>query len=312
VTHSPETHFLAIEIGGTKLQVCVGTADGTIKDRRRFSVEREGGAQAIRAHIETASRELVQQWNPAAIGVGYGGPVDWREGRIAKSYHIAGWSDFGLGEWLEELCGIPAFVENDANVAAFGEAHHGAGRGHNPVFYTTIGSGVGGGLVVDGAIYHGTHPGEVEFGHLRLDRQGTITEDVCSGWSLDRIIREAVAQRPESRLAELCETDPGNEARHLGLALAAGDALAGEILDTMTGHLAYALGFVVQLFHPGVIVLGGGVSLLGESLRGALERKLPAHIMDVYRPGPPIVLAALREDAVPIGALTLAARRFAL
>lgn len=310
MTSSPEnTRYLAIEIGGTKLQLCIGTETGEILDRRRFLVERSGGAPAIRAHIEPAARELVAQWNPAAIGIGYGGPVDWRTGRIAKSYHIAGWSDFPLGAWLQDLCGIPAFVENDANVAALGEAHRGAGRGRNPVFYTTLGSGVGGGLIVDGGIYHGTHPGEVEFGHLRLDRSGTITEDVCSGWSLDRIIRETIPHHPETPLAQLCARRPGNEARHLGPALAAGDALAADILDTMTSHLAYALGFVVQLFHPEIIVLGGGVSLIGEPLRSALQRKLPQHIMDVYQPGPPIVLAELREDAVPVGALVLAAHR---
>ncbi|MGV3532832.1 MAG: ROK family protein, partial [Chthoniobacteraceae bacterium] len=143
------------------------------------------------------------------------------------------------------------------------------------------------------------------------DREGTITEDVCSGWSLDRIIREAVPLHPESPLARFCAADPGNEARHLGPALTEADPLAATILDTMTGHLAYALGFVVQLFHPAAIVLGGGVSLIGEPLRGALERKLPAHIMDVYHPGPPILLAELREDSVPIGALTLAAHRSA-
>lgn len=302
--------FLAVEIGGTKLQICAGDAEGRILDRRRFVVALERGAEGIREHLAQAVPELVGSWKPEAIGVGYGGPVDWRSGRIAKSYHISGWSDFPLGEWLSELSGIPAFVENDANVAAFGEARCGAGAGKSPVFYTTIGSGVGGGLVVDGRIYHGAVPGEMEFGHLRLDRSGTITEDVCSGWSLNRIIREAVQAQPDSPLAKRCAADPGHEARHLGPALREGDELARSVVDTMSGHLAYGLGFVVQLLHPEIIVMGGGVSLIGEELRSAVERKLPAYIMDVYRPGPPIVLAALREDAVPVGALVLAADRF--
>lgn len=302
-------HFLAVEIGGTKLQVCAGDESGRILERRRFLVEPERGAEGIREHLSRAVPDLAAAWKPGAIGVGYGGPVNWRTGRIAKSYHISGWSDFPLGEWLSELAGVPAFVENDANVAAFGEARCGAGVGRNPVFYTTVGSGVGGGLVVDGRIYHGAPPGEMEFGHLRLDRTGTITEDLCSGWSLNRIIREAIATHPESVLARLCAAEPSHEARHLGPALAAGDELAQRLVDTTAGHLAYALGFVVQLLHPEIVVLGGGVSLLGEVLRSAIEQKLPAHIMDVYRPGPPIVLAALREDAVPVGALVLAAER---
>jgi glucokinase len=185
----------------------------------------------------------------------------------------------------------------------------GAGKGKNPVFYTTIGSGVGGGLVIDGRIYHGAPPGEMEFGHLRLDRSGTITEDLCSGWSLNRFMRRVIAEHPDSALARMCAADPGHEARHLGPALAEGDVLAEQLLDALAGNLAYALNFVTHLLHPEIIVLGGGVSLLGEALRGAVEQKLTGFLMDVFHPGPQIALAALREDSVPIGALLLAANR---
>ena len=102
--------------------------------------------------------------------------MDWRTGKICCSHQIEGWSDFDLGGWLKKLTGALVFVDNDANVAALGEASHGAGRNANPVFYVTLGSGVGGGLVVDGRIYHGATPGEAEIGHVRLDRAGTILE----------------------------------------------------------------------------------------------------------------------------------------
>jgi glucokinase len=308
---SPTPHFLAIEIGGTKLQLCAGTGDGRILDRRRFMVERERGAEGIRAQIASAVPELIAQWQPAAIGVGYGGPVDWRTGRIWKSYHIAGWSDFPLGDWLREQTALPVFVENDSNLATLGEARCGAGAGANPVFYTNMGSGVGGGLVVNGAIYHGAPPGEMEFGHLRLQGSERILEDDCAGWSLDRAIRVAVKSAPDSALAPLVAAEPGGEARHLAAALAAGDALAESLLARQAGHLANALGVVTQLLHPEVIVLGGGVSLLGEPLRAAVAELLPQFIMDVFRPGPQVRLAGLREDSVPVGALLLAADRLA-
>jgi len=141
--------FLAIEIGGSKLQLFAGTGGGEILDRRRFVVERERGAEGIRARIAEALPELIAKWKPAAIGVGYGGPVHWRTGRIWKSYHIAGWSDFPLGDWLREQTGLPAFVENDSNLATLGEACRGAGKGMSPVFYTNMGSGVGGGLAIE-------------------------------------------------------------------------------------------------------------------------------------------------------------------
>lgn len=305
-TSSP---LLAIEIGGTKLQMVVGTCDGVILERRRFSVDGDRGAEGIRECIASALPELLEQWRPEAVGVGYGGPVNWRTGRIVKSYHLSGWNDFPLAEWLRDLSGLPVFVENDGNVAALGEALHGAGRGCDPVFYVTAGSGVGGGLACERRIFHGFTPGEAEIGHLLLERDGQTPEDCCSGWSLNRRIREEIVAEPESALAKLVASAPGNEARHLGAALAAGDALAARILDVAAQRLALALSHVVHLCHPEVIVLGGGVSLLGEPWRAAVARHLRHFVMDAFQPGPRVALAALREDAVPVGALALAAQR---
>ena len=301
-------HLLAIEIGGSKLQVIAGDETGRILDRRRFSVERTEGGEGIRAQIAGALPDLIARWKPRAIGVGYGGPVDWRTGRIAKSYQIEGWGDFPLGEWLTSISRLPAFVENDANTAALGEALHGAGVGFSPVLWVNIGSGIGGGLVIDGRLYHGDAPGEIEIGHLRLDREGTTVEDRCSGWNIDRRILKEVSAHPQSPLAALvAASEPGCEARHLGPAIAQGDALAQAILDDALGHLAFALSHTVQLLHPQVIVVGGGLSLIGEPVRVSLEKALPKFIMDAFLPGPKILLAALREDAVPVGALALAA-----
>ena len=176
-------HFLGLEIGGTKLQLVVGDETANIIERRRLAVDRARGAPGIRAQIAAALPELTMRWKIAATGVGFGGPVDGKTGRIACSHQIEGWSDFPLGAWLGERTGTPVWVDNDANVAALGEARRGAGVGFNPVFYVTLGSGVGGGLVVDGKIYHGASPGESEIGHLRLDRDGTLLEARCSGWA---------------------------------------------------------------------------------------------------------------------------------
>ncbi|HEY2342172.1 MAG TPA: ROK family protein [Chthoniobacteraceae bacterium] len=308
---TPPTALLAIEIGGSKLQLFAGRGDGKILDRRRFVVDRDAGGAGIRAQIAAALPELIERWQPGAIGVGYGGPVDWRRGRITRSYHIAGWDDFPLGQWLTDQSSLPVYIENDANTAALGEALHGAGIGLSPVFYVTLGSGVGGGLVIEGKVFHGAKPGEVEIGHVRLERDGTIVEDRCSGWSLDRLIRGEVEQAPESFLTQLVRSGPsGAEARHLGPALAAGDPLAFVILRKYSAELAFVLSHVAHLLHPHVIVLGGGVALIGEPLRAAVAETLPRFIMDAFQPGPRIALAALREDAVPVGALALAARGF--
>ena len=146
-------NYVGIEIGGTKLQVVLG--DEVIRARRTLSVDAAKGAAGIRQQIEEALEELTSDLPIRAVGVGFGGPVDWKSGKICRSHQIEGWSDFDLGGWLKKLTGKPVLVDNDANVAALGEARHGAGAGFNPVFYVTLGSGVGGGLVVDGKIYHG-------------------------------------------------------------------------------------------------------------------------------------------------------------
>jgi glucokinase len=195
--------------------------------------------------------------------------VDWRTGKISRSHQIEGWSEFDLGGWLHQLTGAPVFVDNDANAAALGEALHGAGVGANPVFYVTLGSGVGGGLVVDGYIYHGATPGESEIGHLRLDRQGTIVESRCSGWAVDAKIRALKGADPSSALAKMLDATPGGEARHLAAALP--DPAAIRILRETAEDLAFALSHVVHLFHPQIIVIGGGLAGIGEPLRVAVE-----------------------------------------
>jgi len=300
---------IGIEIGGTKLQLVTGDAAGKILERRNFTVEPANGAAGIRRQIEQGLRELARSGPPEALGVGFGGPVDWKTGRICRSHQIEGWSEFDLGRWLRELTGAPVFVDNDANVAALGEARRGAGVGFNPVFYVTLGSGVGGGLVVGDAIYHGATPGEAELGHVRLDRQGTTVESRCSGWAVDAKIRALSREEPAGVLAQLLQAEPGAEARHLASALKQSDPIARRIIKEAAENLAFGLSHVVHLFHPQIVILGGGLSAVGEPLRAAVEKALTGFIMEVFRPGPEIALSKLGEDAVPTGALELARQR---
>jgi glucokinase len=299
--------YLGIEIGGTKLQLVVGDASAHIIERKRFAVEPERGSDGIREQIHAGLSELIPQHFPAAIGVGFGGPVDFASGEVCQSHQVEGWSDFPLRHWLSLLADLPVVVENDANVAALGEAHLGAGVGFNPVFYVTQGSGVGGGLVVNGQIYHGARPGEAEIGHLRLDRQGATVESRCSGWAVDERIRTLQHTAPQSLLAKLiAAAGPGGEARHLPAALRLGDPGARRLLQETAQDFAFALSHVVHLFHPEVIVLGGGLSLIGDTWRNAVAASVRPFLMEAFAPGPAVRLAALGEDAVPTGALLLA------
>lgn len=302
--------YLGIEIGGTKLQIVVGETGAQIVQMHRFTVERAQGGEGIRQQIEaTLTQVLPGISKPAAVGVGFGGPVDWRTGKICCSHQIEGWSEFDLAGWLKNLTGAPVFVDNDANVAALGEAKHGTGKNANPVFYVTLGSGVGGGLVADGKIYHGATPGEAEIGHLRLDRSRRTVESRCSGWAVDARIRTLKHRGSASVLCEMIGPQRGGEARHLAAALAQNDAAARYILYSTAENLAFALSHAVHLFHPEAIVIGGGLAKIGEPLRAAVATALEPFVMEAFAPGPAIRLAALAEDSVPIGALELAEGR---
>jgi glucokinase len=301
-----EELYLGIEIGGSKLPIVLGDAAGQIVRRWRLEVDAAKGGAGIRQQIQSTLSELSGSAALRGVGVGFGGPVDWRTGQIRCSHQVEGWADFQLRGWLQDLAQAPVRVDNDANTASLGEALHGAGRGFNPVFYVTLGSGVGGGLTVDGRIYHGATPGEAEIGHLRLDRRGAIVEMCCSGWAVDRKVRAFVREEPGSALARLVGDTPRGEAKFLATALSKGDPDAKRILESTAEDLAFALSHVVHLLHPSVIVIGGGLSLLGEPLRGAVAQALPRFVMEAFAPGPQVALAALGEDAVPVGALELA------
>ena len=296
---------LGIEIGGTKQQITAGDNQGNIVDRCRFGMEPNANASDIQKRITEELPKLITAHQPERIGVGFGGPVDIAQGKVATSHQIEGWSGFPLRDWLHDLSGLPVVIENDANSAALAEAVRGAGRGFNPAFYMNMGSGVGGGLVINGKIYHGTAPGEVEFGHLRLDPDGTTVEDRCSGWAVDNAIRDAAKNNPDCPLAQLLDKETGGEAKYLAESLAQDDPVAQDILDTLTHDLAFALSHVTHLFHPQVIILGGGLSLVGAPLHKGVEKKLPQFLMETYGNGPELKLAELTEDAVPMGALLL-------
>ena len=296
---------LGIEIGGTKQQIIAGDNQGNIVDRCRFGMEPNAHASDIQKRITEELPKLITAHQPERIGVGFGGPVDIAQGKVATSHQIEGWSGFPLRDWLHDLSGLPVVIENDANSAALAEAVRGAGRGLNPAFYMNMGSGVGGGLIINGKIYHGTAPGEVEFGHLRLDPDGTTVEDRCSGWAVDNAIRDAAKNNPDCPLAQLLGKETGGEAKYLAESLAQDDPVAQDILDTLTHDLAFALSHVTHLFHPQVIILGGGLSLVGVPLRKGIENRLPQFLMETYGNGPEIKLAELIEEAVPVGALLL-------
>lgn len=299
--------FIGIEIGGTKLQIVVGDANGKVEQNMRYTVDSSKGAKGIQAMIVDCFDKWKLNFDDiAGIGVGFGGPVNWKSGTIKISHHVDGWQQFNLKEWLETITNKRVVVDNDANVAAFGEAVHGGGLGYEKVFYMTIGSGIGGGIVLNKTIYHGMHPGEVEIGHIRLDKSGATLESKCSGWAVNNKIRDFIEKSPDSLLAQLARKSSDPEAALLKPAMQKGDESAFLIIEEIADDLAFALSHVVHLFHPEIIIIGGGLSLLGEQLRLPIEVALSKYLMKAFLPPPPIQISHLGENVVPIGALELA------
>jgi glucokinase len=250
-----------------------------------------------------------------AVGIGFGGPVDDAARCVIKSHQIAGWDGFPLAEWLSELLGVPAALGNDADVAGLAEALFGASRGFSPVFYITLGSGIGGGLVVDGTIYRGGGRGAAEIGHLRMP---TATghrplEEVASGWGLQEAVRRRLAGGASSAALLALAGGQADQvtAQHLAQAAEGGDPLALAVVESGLTYLAEAICHVIALLAPRRIVVGGGVSLMGEGLLFAPLRRLVAE--RVFRPfadAYEIVPAALGEEVVVHGALALARKAF--
>jgi glucokinase len=313
--------FLGIEIGGTKLQLGLGLGDGVLRGLWRGDVDVQSGADGIRRRILEAVPALLNQSgiDRAAVqrvGIGFGGPVDDSTRTVIKSHQIAGWDGFPLADWMTEILGWPAFLGNDADVAGLAEALFGAGQGLSPIFYITLGSGIGGGLIVNGEIYRGIGRGAAEIGHLRLFDPKTksidILEHFASGWAIGRTPEVTTSYRlayNDEPFWNGPDDLDGLTAQDVAAAAEAGNGLALRILGDAWDRLADAICHVIALLAPRRIVIGGGVSLMGERLLfEPLRRKVEERVFKPFAGRYDIVPAQLGEAVVVHGALALARR----
>jgi len=320
--------LLGIEIGGTKLQLGLGHGDGRIAALERRTVVPAEGAEGIRAQIAAAIGPLLDRvgLTPGAgalgaAGVGFGGPVDADRGLVSTSHQIDGWDRFPLADWLRKIARVERVsVQNDADTAALAEAHFGAGVGHSPLLYVTVGSGIGGGLVLDGRIYRGAGAGAMEIGHIWvIDRSdadlGVVTlEQAASGWAIAasaRAYAERISAEGRGDDWEVLRRAGGEPSaittRNVAEAAREGDLEARLLLDRAVHAMAHGLAQAVTLVAPTRIILGGGVSLIGEDLWLAPIRDQLDHLVfSSFRGKFDLVGAALGEEVVVQGALVLA------
>ena len=292
---------VGIEIGGTNLQAGVGGRDGKLSALVRRTVDPSQGGAGIREQIPSLVEEAITKAGATpkdlvGIGIGFGGPVDSKRGRILLSHQIEGWSDFPLREWLQKKVEVPVVLQNDAKSAALAEATLGAGKGLKRIFYITVGSGVGGGLVVDGAPDVGQGLGAGEIGHTWVPDPDSGKPDklehVASGWS--------IGKRGSRRL--------GRELSGAEVAALAGkgDATAKRTVEESAEALAIGIGNVLALLHPERFIVGGGVSLMGDLWWGPLRKALAdRYAFAPFAQSYDVVPSALGEEVVVIGAVLL-------
>lgn len=306
--------YLGVEIGGTKLQVGLGDGEGRLLALWRGTVVPAEGSTGILRQLRGAIPQVLSQGQVVvhqlrSAGIGFGGPTDDASQTVITSHQIDGWDHFPLAAWLRDLLGgVPTVLCNDADVAGLAEATYGAGRGLSPLFYMTIGSGIGGGLILNGTIYRGAGQGAAEIGHVPVNERGEELEAVASGWGLAAQAQRCLKRGEPSLLAEMVQGDWSQvTGRHVTEAAARGDALAQTVFNTALDALAFALDLIIRLLCPRRIVIGGGVSLLGEErLFQPLRQRLQDRVFPPFRGLTDIVPAQLGEEVVVHGAIALA------
>lgn len=265
--------------------------------------------------FETALDAVRGVWSDAveSVGVGVAGLVRWPEGVLAWGPHVDG-TDIPLRELLEQELGLPVVVDNDANAAAFGERAVGAARGFDQFLLVTLGTGIGGAFILDGSVYRGeSFAGE--WGHIRHDPAGRLCdcgkrgcwETVASGPALVRLAREVISLNPDGSFAARLGTGPIS-GENVTAAADAGDEVARGLVAEVGAELGHGLANLIAIFDPELVVVGGGLGSVGESLLGPARRVAGDALHGGnHRLLPPILVAGLGPRSGAIGAAYLAA-----
>lgn len=312
--------ILAFDFGGTK-NSCARFArakDGTYQLdalERRASPPGADGAYDYAIMIELAHKMAAKQL-PQAIGISFGGPVRASQGLVLLSHHVPGWENVFLRDQVAAKFQTRVAMDNDANVAALGEARFGAAQNCASVLYITVSTGVGGGWVLGGKIYRGAHELAGEIGHMIIDpagppcicgRRGCVEQLAC-GPAIARHARERLLQEPARGeiLRVLVDHDVTRvTALLVHQAAQQGDTLARECFDAGARALGLAIGNVVCLMNPARVVLGGGVTKAGDDYFETVRAAARANVMPELRASIDIQPAALGDDAPLWGALAL-------
>ncbi len=304
------SHTVAVDIGGTHIRVAVFEPNSIkpIVHQRTSSLANESG---VYNRLEKAIESVWPKEKVGAIGIASPGPLDPYTGIILATPNIPEWQNFPLTPKLSQHFGVPAYLDNDANMAGLAEWKYGAGKGHQDMVYLTISTGIGGGVISNGCLLQGFRGMGAELGHILIDPDGPLCgcgqrghiESFSSGPSIARYVKEQIKAGQKSSLQE----QPNLSAAQIADAARAGDPLGISAFERAGYYLGIAVANYLAIFDPSIVIFGGGVSQVGDYLFKPFEESLRKHTFHPhYLDDLVITRAALGDDAGLLGALALA------
>ena len=309
-----EVETIGADLGGTNL--AVGVVDGLAGTVWSDSVASAGYSQEEVIDLLVREVERAREARPgvAAVGLGIPARIDFETGHAIDTVNLD-FEEFPVKDLIEERTGLPAFVDNDGNVAMMAEALYGAAKGARNALMLTLGTGVGGGVWIDGKIFRGATGAGAELGHVVVEIDGPACQGNCpgrgcvevfaSGTGIARMGREAALAVPNSALGRIAASGTTVTAREVNEAATAGDPAACGVVERVGHYLGTALVSLSNIFEPEVIVLGGGAMALGDLLLEPTRREIATHALSPMN-GTPVVAAQLGPSAGLIGAASLA------
>ena len=294
-----KTYVVGIDIGGTKLATVVADSTGQILSKvRKPTLAEKGPEYALQLLFEMVRESIeqagLQQASISAIGVSCGGPLDTKTGVIYSPPNLPGWDALPLKAQLESEFQIPVTIENDANASALAEFRFGGGRGYGAVLYMTMSTGIGGGIVIDGQIYHGANDSAGEVGHQILLPDGPrcgcgkrgCLEALCSGPAIARRAQAAIqAQRAEGKASAttLLNLAGGHiedvKSEYVLAAARTGDALALQLVDETAYYMGWGIANLVNILNPDIVLLGTIAIAAGDLLINPIRKTVSEFAM---------------------------------
>ncbi len=308
---------LGIDLGGTKLDAGIMNSSGNLNARMRCQTEAQKGPNSVINKIKFIIESLIKQQNIqkrdiAGIGIGIPGFIDSYNGKIAALTNLPGWENIPLSDIIKSAFNLPVKIDNDANVAAYGEYLYGSGSGTNNFFYMTVSTGIGGGIIVNGKAYHGANHGAGEIGHIIIDMNGEkcscgnygCFEAMASGTAMAKFAEKAMDMGHKSIINEIA----GNraiKAEHVFEAAVKGDSLAVELVNKEALYLGIGICNTIAMYNPERIAIGGGISNQWDVLYPKIMETVKNRALKHNLKACDIVKAELGSNSGIIGAAAL-------